>query len=388
MVDINSIGSSSPLDPWARQLDDDDERRRASAQSRPRAPRDVSELPELPDVNADLLARATKAATPHPLLAAGLRSADVAPCVDSSATPIPAAQRRLDAFMAAAEPKYHIPGEGDVAVAAPFRMVGKARLTEQEKKSPVLRRFAEQEQRVQSHSSELKDIAAKHGISAGQLKYVIQQGRGTPEQVRTLTQALIDAGKLPPPDGKSMPEQRVRQMMCDYGLGFDCAGYTQQAFLAARGITRAQAGFRPSVTDEGLFDPAASGRFSRVAPQNAGPGDLIVLAPPKGDVFGHRLVVYDRHDMQPMELRALHGRAEDMERLRTGRISVLQVDSSFGSGADPNKGGVERLTWVYDATSNQWGRIYPDNLVRFTYSGLPYDGFHPLVGVYHYPEAR
>jgi hypothetical protein len=103
MVDINSIGSSSSLDPWARQLDDDDDRRRAPAQSRPAAPRDVSELPELPDVNAGLLARATKAsAAPHPLLAAGLRSADVAPCADSAATPVPEVQRRLDAFKATA----------------------------------------------------------------------------------------------------------------------------------------------------------------------------------------------------------------------------------------------------------------------------------------------
>jgi hypothetical protein len=276
----------------------------------------------------------------------------------------------------------------DVAVAAPFRMTITIPLSEKDRKSRMMVEYEKQEQRVQSHSGDLETIAAKHGISAAQLKYVIQQGRGTPEQVRMLTQALIDGHKLPPPDGKQTPAQRVRQMMCDYGLGFDCAGYVQQAFLAARGLTRAQAGFAPSVSDEGLFAPAASGRFSRVAPQNARPGDVIVLAPPKGEAYGHRLVVYERHDMQPMEPRDWHGRVEDMETLRSGRISVFHVDSSWGSGADPQKGGVERLTWIYDATSNRWGRVHADNLVRFTYSGLPYDGFHPLVGVYHYPEAR
>jgi hypothetical protein len=389
MVDINSIGSSPSLDPWARTLDDDEERRRASARPGPAATRDVSELPELPDASAAAFARATKAAaTPHPLLATGLSSADAAPCVDSAATPTPPAQGRLDAFMAAARPTYHIPGEQDVAVAAPFRMMSKVQLTEQEKCDPVMVRYAEQEKRVENNFQDLADIAATKGISSAQLEGLILRGRGTPEQVYALAQELIDKHKLPPPDGVHTAEQRVRQMMCDYGLGFDCAGYTQQAFLAAHGLTRAQAGFAPSIGDEGLFAPAAHGRFSRVAPENAGPGDLIVLGPPPGETYGHRLVVYDRHDLQPTELAAFHGRPEDMERLRAGRISVLQVDSSWGSAADPDQGGVERRTWLYDATSKQWGRVLPDNTVRFTQSGLPYDGFHPLRGVYHYPEAR
>jgi hypothetical protein len=235
---------------------------------------------------------------------------------------------------------------------------------------------------------ELQAIGAKLGMPAGRVASVLV-GRGTPEEVRRLTQALIDARKLPPPGWPDEPlRDRVRRMMCDYGIGFDCAGYVQQAFLAAHGIGRAQAGFAPAATNEALFDPSATGPFARVKPEKARPGDILVLGPPNGQVTGHRLLVFERHDLRSEEASTLVGKPEDLAALRSGRVSVFTVHSSFGSGGDPSRGGVGEQRWIYDAASNRWGRLSDDNRVRFTHSGLPYDGFHPLLGVYHYLGGR
>ncbi len=386
MVDIDSLAGASPIDPWSPPLDgDDDERRRAATAGRA-VVRDASELPELPDANTALLARASAQATtpaPRPLLATGLSSTDVAR-VDSTSTSMPPVQRRLDAFLAAAKPTYHVPGVGDVAVATPFRMVGPLHPTEAQRQDPVTMNYALQELAVKSTRPDLEAIAREHGISPGQLD-VIQQGRGTPEQIRTLTQALIDKGRLPAPGRFPTSEARVRTMMFYYGLGLDCAGYVQQAVLAGHGITRAQAGFQPSPLNEGLFDPAASGRFRRVAPEDAQAGDVIALGPPEGQTFGHRVVVSRRHELQPADLKDYRATGADLAKLNSGHVVMLDVDSSWGSGGTPQAGGVERHTWLYDSTSGSWAEVSREKAVHFT--DLPYHG-HPVVGVFHYAGAR
>ena len=275
--------------------------------------------------------------------------------------------------MASAKATYHLPREGDVAVAARFRLQAKENLTPEEKKNPQRVFFANIEKNIHAHTPELKAVAAKVGISGNRVA-AVQVGRGTPDEVRRLTQGLIDAGKLPPPaDTKDTPEARVQRLMFEHGIGFDCAGYVQQAFTAAHGITRAQAGFTPNVVDEGLFDPSAKGPFRKVAPEQAQAGDIIVLKPPAGETFGHRLLVFSRHDLRPEEQGHYKGiEAKDQERIESGRISIFEVDSSYGAGGNPGVGGVQRQKWIYDAKSDTWGRFAADDKTfRFTTSGRP-----------------
>jgi cell wall-associated NlpC family hydrolase len=315
------------------------------------------------------------------LLATGIASGDVAN-VDSAATPIPPVQRRLDAFRAAATPTYRLPDGSEVKVAAPFRMPARQEreLTPAEKRDDTSLRYATQEGRVEGHKGELAAIASKVGIGAGGL-IALYNGRGTPQQVHALTQALLDAGKLPVDDGKASAGTRVRQMMCDYGLGFDCAGYTQQAFLSARGLTRAQAGFA-NPTSEGLFELSPA-HFTRVAPENAGPGDIVALGPPAGETVGHRAIIADRHELTAAELQRFGCTAPERAVLAAGHVTVFAVDSSWGSGADPSRGGVERHTWLYDSTTGLWGTVGAGETGTVRLSGLPY-GNHPLRGIYHY----
>jgi cell wall-associated NlpC family hydrolase len=276
-----------------------------------------------------------------------------------------------------------LPDGTDVKVAAPFRMPSRLerQLTPDEKKDPTSVRYAVQEDHVEGHKAELAAVASKVGVGAGGL-VAVYYGHGTPQQVHALTQGLLDAGKLPVGDGKAASAgARVRQMMCDYGIGFDCAGYTQQAFLSARGVTRAQAGFA-NPTNEGLF-ALSPAHFTRVAPENANPGDIVVLGPPAGDTVGHRAVISARHELTGPELARLACTPEDRAKLTAGRVTVFEVDSSWGSGADPQSGGVQRHTWLYDATSGSWGTVEAADNARVQLSTLPYVN-HPLRGIYHY----
>jgi hypothetical protein len=251
-------------------------------------------------------------------------------------------------------------------------------------------RYLALDKRVRSHDAELRAVASRLGIHDVDR---IKVGRGTPGEVRALTQALLDAHKLPAAEPGEALDLRVRRMMCDYGIGFDCAGWVQQAFLAAHGITRGAAGFSPNILEEDL-SRLSRAHFWPVGPEDSRAGDVISLGPPAGDTIGHRLIVLDAHGASPVELRRYCGRGEGAT-LAQGHVTVLTVASSFGSSAFPGRGGVERQTWLYDADSKMWGRVFPARVEDQTYDrervkvrSMPYDGHHPLLGVFHYAEKH
>jgi hypothetical protein len=389
---VDPVGTFSATS-WNPALDDDEDARRRAGSAASARPSLVPDPPELPDVRGSLLARAARAAA-----AAGPRSTGASAVPVFTALTDAEVQQRLQEFSDMAKPVYRVPGEvgegGEFAVATPFRMV--APLTADPTDATAVL-YAAQERRVVGHSAELESLARTIGIREDAL-HTIKVGRGGFRLVQALTQALIDANKLPPAEADVSPELRVRRMMADYGIGYDCAGYVQQAFLAARGITRAEAGF-VTVLNENLSSLWRS-RFSRVAPENSRPGDIIALGPPPKEAFGHRVIVVERHDASLEELKryCTYG---DAAKLADGRISVITVESSFGSGADPGRGGVKRQTWLYDAKSQLWGNVIPAQVAttgtqgqpaesseRVNVASMPYDGFHPLLGIYHYSEKQ
>ena len=228
------------------------------------------------------------------------------------------------------------------------------------------------EENVAAHRTELQALAAKLGIHD---LFAVYIGHASPDTVKRLTQGLLDAGRLPPPDGTPACD-RIRTMMADYGLGFDCAGYTQQAFLSARGMTRHQVGFASGAEVESLSDLPSKG-FARVAPENARPGDIVVLDAPGGSA-GHRLVVYARRELTAGEV-ADKAKVSGLP-LVAGKVVELTLDSSYGSGGDPTRGGVSQKTFVYDAESKTWQSHAAPTLFR----AAPYSG-DTLRGVYHLP---
>ena len=303
----------SPYRPAAAGLPQD-----PPAGAPPRVPAAPRELPELPDTTRALVANVVKAAV------AGPSTAQIG--------------ERLDAFYEGATPTFHTK-EGDVRVAIGFRMTLPPGTREEA--------FLRQERVAQSHATEVTTVARRLGLEPGPLV----SGRATPEQVRRVTQALIDGGKLPP----GTPQDawlRVRTLMCNYGLGVDCAGYVQQAFLASRQVARSGTALKPAI-NENLAGLAGKG-FARVSPGEARPGDLMIFAPPHGATVGHTVIVRDVQPVKPEDCEYLSRFAPGWGHPDPSRVKALVVDSSWGNAADPQQGGVERRMWIHDEQSGRW----------------------------------
>ncbi len=214
----------------------------------------------------------------------------------------------------------------------------------------------------------------------------ITAGRGSIGSVHALTQALLGAGQLPAPETGTLAE-RVRRMMFDCGLGVDCAGYVQQAYLRVAGRTRESAGLQ-SPENEDLSNLGSRG-FTRMDDvTRARPGDIFVLGPPLdgSSKFGHRAIVYESHVASTGELQQRaasfatdeSGSPAARTMLLSGHtIQVFQVDSSWGNGGSSQVGGVRRETWFYDRDGGQWGFTFTTlcaggPCTAFAASGQPY----------------
>jgi hypothetical protein len=249
----------------------------------------------------------------------------------------------LDAFIAILNAPYRTP-EGLAWPGAPFRMVQKNEKPDlPEPDWGVLKAATDRVPLTDAQASDLKI------------------GRGSPEAIHAVTQALIDAGKLPPPSAGSL-EGRIRMMMFRYRIGLDCAGYVQLAYLRVMHLDRAAAHFK-SAPFEDLSTLGTRG-YTRIADIGSlRAGDIFSLGPPPGAESGepgHRAIVYDQRlatDDEVSDLRKFGSEGVDLA--AGGPIRILRVDSSWGSGGNPLVGGVRRETWIYNESKGTWGWLRP-----------------------------
>jgi len=229
-------------------------------------------------------------------------------------------------------------------------------------------------------------------------------GRGSPEDLARVTQALIDKGKLEEiranfefpnfsqevfgaiyggvSNNPLSLQDEIKLLQWEYGLGVDCAGYVQQAFLAVHGGTRRQWGFE-SIGQERLEHLKGNSAFSRTSPDQARPGDLLILDPPKGDTSGHTVLIRDRTELTDTERQDLPG--IDGFAAPTDTVHRIEVDASWGAGyGNLDSGGVQRRAFLYNETTGEWADVNAKTHQVTQDAGKegPYNG-HPVQGIYH-----
>jgi hypothetical protein len=282
----------------------------------------------------------------------------------------------MDAFLRSATPTYRVEGQ-DVSVPIPFRMTVQ--------KGDPTSAWGVQERTVDAKLGELRAAAKSVGLGDADHLNRLRCGRCSPDEVRRVTQALIDRGFLPAwstetPDVAS----RIRKMMFDHGIGIDCAGFTQQDFLASRGLRRSETGLKPEMLQEDLTQLGHQG-FTRTDIDHARPGDILVLEAPQSDQPGHTALVYDRREATPDEAALLRRESG----FGTGRITAFVLDSSWGSDATFGKGGVQRQTWWHDEGSGLWAVVATDQAGRAVDVWRKLYRDHDPVGAYRLSqEAR
>ncbi len=272
-------------------------------------------------------------------------------------------QSGLDAFRMSVTGWYRTQA-GDVAVSVPFLM------------APG---YAEQQasMRKPEVQAELKQAVARLGLPQDTVDR-IHAGRGTPDEIHRLTQALIDGQ----PADRSWTPVDVRRLMVDHMIGLDCAGYAQQAYLHATGRTATEAGLG-AITLENLSGLSGKG-FAHVDDvAQLRPGDLVVFSPmPKAAQDpGHRAIVYDQRPATVNDLQTLLSTGDGQAFALGGPVRVVEIDSSFGSGGFASKGGVERQTWLYNESTRGWAQEKLDgSSVHIEPASTLYG--HPLEGFY------
>lgn len=270
-----------------------------------------------------------------------------------------AVQARLNAFANEMTGPYRVAGK-TVHVAPAFRMVG-----------------GMNQASAQAYVQRIREALGSKGYAAvaNDVGYVVV-GKGTPDQLKRVTQALIDSPAFAK-YSKGDPELGVRRMMWDHGIGMDCSGYVHHALQAVH--PRAKLG-------DPLASPLQSppkAQFERIHPEATRPGDVVLLTTP-GDA-GHKVIVFARHEVPTGS--ELHGKiARALNSGNQAEMHLLEVDSSWGAGGQPERGGVKREVWAYDASSGRWASLVKGNsgqwhVTTSTTSG-PYD--HELKGIYRF----
>jgi hypothetical protein len=201
-------------------------------------------------------------------------------------------------------------------------------------------------------------------------------GRGTPDEIRTIVQALVSSQPasmtLTNPLSTAWEPLDVRQIMHSHAIGLDCAGYVQQAYLRATLRTRAQLGWA-EVENEGLFNLSGNG-FVRVGKvRDLRPADIIVFNAANAGQPGHRTIVFDQRAATGSDQSALASATNAQTFSAAGDLRVIEMDSSYGSYGSPRRGGVQRQMWFFNGT--KWAhlmRLDQEVSPRLSSSTLPF----------------
>ena len=298
----------------------------------------------------------------HTSLGAFLRNAKTGPAeaiAPATASPASIAQAKLEAYQATFAGPYVVGGER-VMASAMFRMA-----TGYNDKIAGYT-IVDGKGKIDRTRPQVKALVAIcKGANAPDPELALM-GCASPRALVKITQALIDAGKLPPGSG-DLPA-RIKTMQWQWGIGVDCTDYTVGAAMKVACKSSQELGVVPG-TDY-FKAPANNPHLSRVSVADVKVGDVFCLdavpKPPRPPAVGHRAVVYSHTVSGPADGAALEARfgAASATFVRGGPVHIIEVDSSCGAGpsGSPN-GGVRRDTWLYNESSRCWAQYGPKSPV-------------------------
>lgn len=265
------------------------------------------------------------------------------------------AQQRLDAYRAAFSGPYRIEGQ-TVSAAPQFRMADGFN----DENAGFSRK--NQMGQIDLQNPQVKELLAACRRAGVPYPGHCLVGGPSPRELTSVTQALIDAGKLPP--GPGSMETRVKAMQWSYGIGVDCTDYVVGAAMTASQRTRSSI----EITDRGATLPMPASDYFATADHNPHLGKVGLSSARPGDVFcidspgsvGHRAVVYSHSTASAETLAALqHQHGSIVSRFAEGGpVHVYEVDASWGAGENgASTGGVRRDTWLYNESTKEWAQL-------------------------------
>jgi hypothetical protein len=217
--------------------------------------------------------------------------------------------------------------------------------------------------------------------------HMVAYGRGSAQDIQMVTQSLIRSGEFDKAK-KAHPglsdSDTIRMMQWDNGVGVDCAGYVQQAFLGVHGGSREKYGLKPRIGDENLMSLKNNPRFQQVKPTDVKPGDLIALNPPSRNDVGHTILISNHHEMGKLERDVLYKNMGSFAS-PTDKVHIYSGDASWSGGTDGKlSGGVQRRIILYNETTGKWADVTPAAGGGYDVEPSSADGpyNHPMNGIY------
>ena len=202
-------------------------------------------------------------------------------------------------------------------------------------------------------------------------------GRVRPDEIKLITQALINAGELDAvrSDHSGLSDnQLVRALQEKFNIGIDCAGYVQLAFIYAftgnHDNARCNLNSLKLREDLGLNAKRSwenlaylpKKHFIEVGFLNGKTGDLLVLAWRKRERDWHTVIVVD-HTV-------------------SGDLHTFVVDASWGFLYGEDAAGVARRKFMYDRSTGKWWDNHPIAGTKVNENSIgPYKE-HPIKGMY------
>jgi hypothetical protein len=294
-------------------------------------------------------------------------------------------QGRVDAYMQSFNQEYTLPNGKTVNATPHFRMTNGASGPDGRTQFPQVR--ADLEKMFKAHDKGLPKDQQLWSPKMHEAIKMVAGGKGSAEQVKMVTDALIKSGQFEEAKKKHpglSDADTIRRMQWDHGVGIDCAGYVSQAFVGVHGGKRSDYKLQ-EVNNENLMYLKGNPKFVQVKPQDIKPGDLIALDPPTKTSVGHTVLVRNHRVATNEERNHFVHNGNEFEN-RNHKIHIYEVDASWGAGQDGDlKGGVQRRVFIYNETTGKWGEAGPpdkdgDFEVTASTTNGPYN--HPMNGIF------